>query len=221
MSVFPSSPTDGQIVFKGSIPYQYSAANNAWSIIVDPNLVASNIKSSVSILGVIGTLQPQYGNIYLAVNDWNINFGSSTGGFGGGQNLFSVNVGNTIYSFGYGYLGGYKLLVLYSTLDNSAYPVRGYASLPYTISPSYSITSVYLDGTKIYFNGSYSGSNPHYDYFDTVTKTFTTNQTGSHTTGTLINSALQLNGFQYDPNLLTKSDSGTLWADIQTKVTKL
>jgi len=187
----------------------------------DPNLIAGNIKNGVSILGVTGTLSPGLGDIYIATNDFNLNMGVSSGGFGAGSNLYSVNVGNNIYSFTYGYTGGYKLLVLYFTLNSSAFPVRAYASLPYTISPSYSITSQYLDSGKIYFNGSYSGSSPHYNYFDTATNSFTTNQIGSYTSGTLINSALQVNGFQYDSNGLWQSNSGTLWADIQTKITKL
>ena len=199
---FPTSPSNGDKYIKDNADiYTYASATNAWSI-----------------TGHVGGL----GDIYITSNNFNINMGAASGGYDGGTNLYSVNVSNYIYSFSWGYTGGYKLLCLYFTNDSSAFPVRDYVSLPYSISPKYSMLSQYLDSGVIYFNGWYSGSGVHYyDTFNTSTFAWTTANSGSHTTGTLINSALQLNGFQYDSIGLWQSASGTLWADIQTKVTKL
>jgi hypothetical protein len=161
------------------------------------------------------------GSIYIASNNLNLIF-SGSGGSTGMYNFYSVNVGNTIYSFAVCYASGWRMFALYFTTDSSAFPVKSYTTPPYTISPSYQWLTQYLDSGIIYFNGYYSGSGVYYyDTFNTSTKAWTTGNSGSHTTGTLINSPLQLNGFQYDSNGLYNSSSGSVYTDIQTKVTKL
>jgi len=221
---FPSSPTHGQVYVKdGTSNYVYSSASNSWTLTADSNLTAGNIKSGVTILGVAGTLNPELSDIYIASGNPAISFGSTSGGSGGAMgSTYSINSGNIIYSFGSVYMAGFKMFVEYFTLDSSSFPVRAYQSLPYSISPNYSLLSQYLDSGIVYFNGWYSSSGVyHYDTYNLSTHAWTTNNSGSHTSGTLINSALQLNGFQYDPTMVTDTSNGLLLADIQTKVTKL
>lgn len=80
------------------------------------------------------------------------------------------------------------------------------------------ITSQYLDNGIVYFNAS--GSNKYHSY-NTSTGAWSLKNTGSHTTGTLINSALQLNGYQYD-QYNSNSNYGTYtFVTVKTKVTKL
>ena len=53
---FPSSPSNGDVYIKDGVRYVYASASNSWTIQIDPNKVAGNIKSGVSIDNVAGTL---------------------------------------------------------------------------------------------------------------------------------------------------------------------
>lgn len=111
-------------------------------------------------------------------------------------------------------------MCLYFPTDSSAFPIRFNASTSYGAFPSFTLLSQYIDGGLVYFNGQV-GSSYYYDTFNIATKSFSTGNSGSHTSGTLINSPLQLNGFQYDSVGQSTNSSGATLVDIRTKVTKL
>ena len=195
---FPSSPTDGQKYTKDNADiYQYSSANNAWSII-----------------GHAGGL----GDIYICSNNPNINCGNVASG--GTIIPYSINISNYIYTFAYGLGGNYQFMCLYFPIDSSAFPIRFNASTSYGPFPAFTLISQYLDNGVVYINGQV-GSSYYYDTFTIASKSFSTGNPGSHTSGTLINSALQLNGFQYDSVGQSTNSSGATLVDIRTKVTKL
>jgi hypothetical protein len=215
---FPSSPTDGQIYVKGSTPYVYSSASNSWTQTTDANLIAGNIKNGVSILGVTGTLSQGLGDIYITSLDASLYAGITSQGYSSIATPSSVNISNYIYSPIVFYAGGGgNLMFLYFTTDSSALPIRVNQTYPISNIIGYSITSVYLDSGILYFNDNLS----KYQSFNTSSKTFSTNNSGSHTTGTLLSSPLVLNGFQYDSNIVEQPIGTAILVDIKVKVTKV
>jgi hypothetical protein len=161
------------------------------------------------------------GSIYIASNNLNLGYGNVASG--GIRNRYSVNVGNIIYSFSYILAGYYQLFCLYFTTDSSAFPVRIGTSTPYQGGyPNFTPLSQYIDSGIVYFNNYYSSTLVYfYDTFNLSTYAWNINNSGSHTSGTLINSALQLNGFQYEGAGMGVNNSGNVLVDMQTKVTKL
>lgn len=56
MAIFPTSPSNGDVHIKDWIRYVYSSSDNSWKREEDPNLIAQNIKSWVTINWVSGSV---------------------------------------------------------------------------------------------------------------------------------------------------------------------
>ena len=201
MSAFPSNPTNGQKFQRSDGQwFIYVSADNHWDKSTDPNLIAENVKAEVQIGNVTGTLSPGLGSIYITSYDIPL-FLANQPTFLNSLS-FCFNVGNKIYCpVCYVPTFGYYVSLLVFTTDSSALPVRyngdGFGD---------ALVSIYYDSGKIYFN--YQGLSASYTYFDTSNNTWLGSfPTGSHTSGTHINSALVLNGFKYECDLKVGYDS--------------
>ncbi|MGI6125041.1 MAG: hypothetical protein ACOYIG_12845 [Acetivibrionales bacterium] len=196
---FPSSPQNGDKYIKNNADiYTYNSTTNAWTL-----------SGHVSMAG----------SCYIADSTFVQDIGNQSSGWSGSElgTTYCVNVGNYIFSPSLLWGGGQnQLMMLYFTTDSTAFPVKSRASYSSVFGGS-PIISQYLNNGIIYFNDN----NNKYHTFNTSTFAFTTNNSGSYTTGTLINSPLQLNGYQYEPVGYIAALYGEIFADVKTKVTKL
>lgn len=196
---FPTSPNDGDKYIKNNADiYTYSSATNSWSL-----------SAHVSIAG----------NCYIGDSTFVQDVGSQTSGWASNPlgTTYCINVNNYIFCPGLVWgAGANQLMVLYFTNDSSVAPVKLRTTYTSVFGGS-PITSQYIDNGIIYFNDN----NNKYHTFNTSTYAFTTNNSGSHTTGTLINSDLQLNGFKYEPFPYINALYGEIFVDLKSKVTKL
>jgi len=180
---FPSSPSNGDKYTKDNTDiYTYSSSNNAWTL-------------SGYVSG--------FGNFYITDGESPIVYGTSSTPFSFGTS-YCVNSGNYIYCPVVVYINsGINITMEVISTNESALPLR--VRIPSTYG-GLSLSSTYLDSGVIYFN--LTGST--YIYFTLSNNTWSSTFSGSHTTGTLINTDLILNGFKYQPSLNYFAEPGSM-----------
>ena len=170
----------------------------------DANLVAGNIKSGVTIFGVNGNLGTGLGDLYVTSLDMPLSFPYKNGTHTL-QSTYAFVSGNYIYCPVGMYMADdfannrlYLYIIILSTASTS-FPTRTGIS---TAFQGVTLSSTYLDSGVLYFNLS----NNYYYSYTISTGVWSSYISGSHTTGTLLNTALQLNGFQYEPAMAYGND---------------
>lgn len=234
---YPTNPNNGDIYIKGSTPYIYASANKSWTQTTDANLVAGNIKNSVSILGVTGTFPndgnagvgdvlsgktfyttnatkhtgtytpTSFGDYLISAGELPILYGNTGTSFNQ-TTSYCLNSGNYIYCpVAIRANGALDICMMVIATDNSALPLV--VNAPGVLTDNGSIVSVYINSGVIYFNLTDVYNGQYHCYYTISNNTWTTSLVGGYyTTGTLINSILQLNGFKYEAAVV-RFDGGT------------
>ena len=193
---FPTSPSNLDTYVKDNANiYTYYSASNSWKI-----------------TGHTGTI----GEVYITSPDLPEEVDSN---YITPLTSYCINVDNYIYCpcVYNNYDGSLSVIMLYFTTDSSAFPIK---TSPVSSGYSAGLSSIYLDSGVIYINYD----NGYYTYFTISTKSWAGSYySGGHTSGTNINSDLELNGFKYEPYIIHgKITHDTYELAIPTcKVTKL